>query len=118
MSNEFSLDDMNKAIEAKYAPFYFRAGDDVYRIRQILRLPKSVRDVVTAELKVLESFNEDNMDEDLVLAGMERVVSFATDDDMGPRLIEILGHDLLRVQMLMELWIEATQAGEASPSPV
>jgi len=117
MSNTFSLEDLNKAIEAKYAPFYFTAGEDRYVMRQVLRLSKSERETVVAELKTLETFQDGEADEDAILQCIEMVLSTVTDHGKGADLIELLGHDIIRVQMLMEMWIEATQAGEASPSP-
>lgn len=119
MTNTFSLDDLNKAIEAKYAPFYFTAGDDRFVLRQVLRLTQSERASVVAELKSLEAAQEaeDNINETEILTAIENVLSLVTDHGKGEALIELLEHDLIRVQMLMEMWMEATQAGEASPSP-
>lgn len=117
MTNAFTLDDLNKAIESKYAPFHFHAGDEKFVLRQVLRLSGSERALVVEELKKLDGIDEDTMDEDVVLNTIENVLSTITDNGKGARLIELLEHDLIRVQMLMELWIEATQPGEASPSP-
>jgi hypothetical protein len=117
MSNVFTLDDLNKAIEIKYAPFYFHAGDEKYVLRQVLRLTKSERDFVVAELKMLDSIDGEDPDEDLILSAIENVLSTVTDGGKGSKLIELLGHDMISVQMLMEMWIEATQPGEASSSP-
>lgn len=116
MSNVFTLDDLNSAIESKYAPFYFHAGDDKYVLRQVLRLTTSERAIVTASLKELDSLNEDDVDEGNILRIMERVLSVVTDHGKGSQLISVLAHDLLRVQMLLEKWVEVTSAGEASPS--
>lgn len=117
MTNTFSLEDLNKAIEAKYAPFYFTAGAERYVLRQVLRLTGPERQTVVAELKALEGLGSEDPDEDAILACIEKVLSIVTDNGKGPELIALLEHDLIRVQMLMEMWIEATQAGEASPSP-
>lgn len=117
MTNAFTLDDLNAAIESKYAPFHFHAGDQQFKLRQILRLDRSERLVVSDELKSLDGINEDNMDEDKILGIVEKVLSIVTDDGKGPQLVELLGHDLVRVQTLMEKWIEVTSVGEASPSP-
>ncbi len=113
MSNIFTLDDLNKAIETKYAPFYFQAGQDKYSLRQVLRLAKSERDFVVEELKKLDGLDAETMDEDVVLQAIENVLSTVTDGGKGSQLVELLGHDMVRVQMLMEMWIEATQPGEA-----
>jgi hypothetical protein len=117
MTNSFSLEDLNKAIDTKYAPFYFTAGEDKYVLRQVLRLDKSERGLVVAQLKELDGMSNQEPDENEILDIIETVLSTVTDHGKGPALIDLLGHDLVRVQMLMEMWIEASQAGEASPSP-
>lgn len=117
MTNVFTLDDLNKAIETKYAPFYFSTPENEFTLRPLLRLAKSERELVTLELKKLEGMDEDNMDEDVVLKAMQMVIQTVTDNGKGYALVQLLGEDILRVQMLMEKWIEVTQPGEASPSP-
>jgi hypothetical protein len=72
---------------------------------------------VVAELKMLDSIDGEDPDEDLILSAIENVLSTVTDGGKGSKLIELLGHDMISVQMLMEMWIEATQPGEASSSP-
>lgn len=117
MTNTYTLDELNKTIESKYAPFHFQAGKEKFVLRQVLRLSSAERATVVNELKKLDAMDEDNLDEVAALGTIEAVLSTITEGDKGPKLIEILGHDLLRVQMLLEMWIEATQPGEASPSP-
>jgi hypothetical protein len=116
MSTPFTLDDLNNAIESKYAPFYFHAGDDKYVLRQVLRLSTSERAIVTANLKEMDQMEEADMVEADMIRLMERVLSVVTDNGKGEALVNLLGHDLLRVQMLLEKWVEVTSAGEASPS--
>lgn len=117
MSNVFTLDDLNAAIETKYAPFYFHAGSDRFVLRQVLRLSQSEREVVTSELKNLDNVDEENINEGEILRIVEKILSTVTDHGKGPQLVELLGHELVRVQMLLEKWIEVTSPGEASPSP-
>ena len=117
MSNTFSLDDLNQAIETKYAPFCFSANGYTYELRQILRLASSERAVVVTLLKDLEAMSSEDPDEEEILDLIESLLSVITANRKGDELITILGHDLIRVKMLMEMWMEATQAGEASPSP-
>ena len=104
MPNTFSLEDLNRAIETKYAPFYFTAGSDQYVLRQVLRLSKSERDMVVAEMKTLEGFQDADADEDGILSAIENVLSLVTDNNKGPDLVRLLDHDLIRVQMLLEMW--------------
>jgi hypothetical protein len=118
MTNVFTLDDLNSAIESKYAPFIFQAGDETFTLRQVLRLNQSERATVTAELKNLDGVDPENMDEELVLKTIQKVLCVATSNNQGDRLVEILGPDLLKLQLLLEKWMEVTSPGEASPSPV
>jgi hypothetical protein len=117
MSNSFSLDDLNKAIETKYAPFTITAGGYTYKLRQVLRLASSERAVVVSLLKDMDSISDDEPDEEEILDVMESILSTITADGRGDDLVSLLEHDIVRVKTLIEMWIEATQAGEASPSP-
>lgn len=117
MSNNFSLDDLNQAIDTQYAPFGFTANGYTYSLRQVLRLAKSERSAVVARLKDLDVMSDTDPDEDVILEIMEGILSVVTADYRGAELVQLLGHDIIRVKMLLEKWIEASQAGEASPSP-
>lgn len=112
MANEFTLDDLNATLEKKYSPFVFTAGREKFVLQQILRLPKDKRDVVKAQLQVLEE-NKGDLDEDQMLVVLKAVVGNALEGDKVDRLFDILENDLVKVTVLVEQWVGNTQAGEA-----
>lgn len=112
MTNTFTLDDLNKALEKKYGPFVFEAGDQKFVLTQILRLPKDERDIVRAQLESLEK-NKDELTEDEVYAILKAVLDFVVKDGKSDELMEVLDHDLVALTVLFEAWIESTQVGEA-----
>lgn len=116
MSNAFTLDDLRAEIEQKYAPLVFRAGDEEFSLRPILRLSKTAREAVISRLKELDEAGED-ADEDTTVGAMKYVLEVVTDRGQGRRLVEVLGDELVLLSTLMEKWMEATQVGEAKDSP-
>lgn len=111
MTNAFTLDDLNTALEKKYAPFVFSHGKDKFVLKQILRLSKEVRNTVKAQLEILEN-NKDELDEDEILAILKAVIENVMDDN-ADKLFDILDNDLVKVTILFEKWIESSQVGEA-----
>lgn len=118
MTDVFTLADIDKALNDKYAPLVFQAGKKRFELRQILRLSSSEREAVVTKLEGLQETPDDEMTEEMVLDVMSFVLSLVAADGAGPELIEVLGSDLLRMKMLFERWMEDTQAGEAQASSV
>ena len=114
--NVFTLEDLDAAIEKEYAPFKFRAGDEDFVLRSLLRVDKKQRDAVIAKLTELEDLGE-NADEDTALATVQFILKAVCADNKGTKLVKVLGDDLLRCMKLMTRWTEATQPGEATDSP-
>lgn len=112
MSNAFTLDDLNKAIDQKYAPFVFQHGREKFVMRQVLRLPKDTRDIVKAQLMMLDE-KKDELEEPDVLAILKAVVENVLEGDKADRLFDILENDLVKVTVLFEKWVESSQPGEA-----
>lgn len=112
MSNAFTLDDLNTAIEKKYAPFVFQAGEQKFIFTQILRLPKEKRDIVRAQLESLES-HKDNISEEEVFAILKAVLQNVIEGDKVDALLNILDHDLVKITLLVEKWAESASVGEA-----
>lgn len=111
MTNAFTLDDLNVALEKKYGPFVFQAGKEKFTLKQVLRIEKEKRAVVKAQLQILDD-KKDELDEDKILAILKSVVENVCDDDTN-RLFDILENDLVKITILIEKWAEHTQAGEA-----
>lgn len=112
MSNEFTLNDLNAALEKKYGPFVFVAGREKFVLRQPLRLSQEARTLVKAQLQVLEDKN-DELTEDEVKAIFKAVIENIIEGDKADRLFDVLDHDLVKITILFEQWVERTQAGEA-----
>jgi len=115
--NVFTLEDLDAAIEKEYAPLRFRAGDEEFVLRSLMRVGKKDRAAVVAKLEVMETADEDDsVDEDAVLAAVQFVMKTVCADGKGAKLVKALGDDVVRYNKLMTMWIEATQPGEAQDS--
>lgn len=112
MTNAFTLDDLNQALEDKYGPFVFKAGRETFKLNQILRLPKEKRDIVKAQLQLLED-NKAELEEHEILAILKAVVDNVLEGDKIDRLFDLLDNDLVKVTVFFEKWMESAQAGEA-----
>lgn len=112
MTNAFTLDDLNKALEDKYAPFVFQSGREKFVLQQVLRLSKDKRDIVKAQLQMLED-KKNELDEDEILVILKAVIENVIEGDKADRLFEILDQDLVKVTILFEKWVSSSQVGEA-----
>lgn len=112
MSNAFTLDDLNNALEKKYAPFVFQAGRQKFTLIQILRLPKEQRDIVRAQLQTLDD-QKDELNEEQVKAVLKAVLDHVVQDGKSDALLEVLNNDLVKLTILFEKWVESSQVGEA-----
>lgn len=115
MSNVFTLDDLNKSLDAKYAPFIFQAGKEKFELRQVLRLPKTARDQVKALIDSLDSDDKTEVTEEVMLEKLSAVMRLVC--TKGDRLLQLLDDDLVAIGALFEAWVDGTKAGEASPLP-
>jgi hypothetical protein len=112
MTNAFTLDDLNVALEKKYGPFVFQSGRQKFTMVQILRLPKEQRQTVRAHLEVLES-KKDELSEDEILSLLKAILDYVVQDGKSDALMEVLDQDLVKLTVLFEKWIESSQVGEA-----
>lgn len=110
--SDFTLDDLNKAVNAKYKPWGFAAGRTKFSLKQMLALPKEQRDIVRAMLMKLEE-QKAELEEDDIIAIMKAVFDYVVDDGKSDKLMEVLDNDLVKVSVLFEAYMEGTQAGEA-----
>jgi hypothetical protein len=116
MSNVFTLDSLNDELERQYAPFVFQAGRDKFVLRQVLRLPKSERDVVFLKLQELDQHQE-SKDTNAMEEVLWFILETVTDAGKGDKLVDLLEGDLAKGMVLLQKWMESTQAGEAKDSP-
>lgn len=111
MTNAFTLDDLNKALDDKYKPFAFHAGKDKFSLKQVLSLPKEHRAIVKSMLEKLQDTKD--LDEDQALSILKAVLEYVVEDNKTDRLLEVLDHDIAKVTILFEAWAEGTSVGEA-----
>lgn len=117
MSNVFTLEDLDAAIEQEYAPLTFKAGQHEYVLLSLLRVDKKVREDVRQHLENLDREGDEELTEEEALEAMRYIFRAVTKDNKGKWLIEALGDDLLRNMKLLKQWAKATQPGEAVDSP-
>lgn len=116
MTNAFTLDDLNAALDTKYAPFVFQHGRQKFVLQQVLRLPQETRKIVQAQLQMLDD-KKDELEEAEVLAILKAVIDNVVEGDAkenkADKLFDILDNDLVKVTILFEKWVGSSQAGEA-----
>lgn len=113
MTNAFTLDDLNRTLETKYAPFVFQHGREKFTLQQVLRLPRDTRKAVQAQLQTLDDKREE-LEEDDLIAILKSVIESVLDDAVkADRLFNILDNDLVKITILFEKWVETSQVGEA-----
>ncbi|WP_367137893.1 phage tail assembly protein [Saccharothrix sp. HUAS TT1] len=113
MSEVFTLEALEAELDRRYGPLVFEANSERFELRPLLRCPRDERDSVTAALKSLEDVDEADVSEDEIVDAMSYVLRTVTANGRGDKLVQALGDDLLRYQVLFEKWTEKTQAGEA-----
>lgn len=113
MSEVFTLDALEAELDRRYGPLVFEAKHERFELRPLLRCPREERDSVTAALKSLEDVDETEVGEDEIVGAMAHVLRTVTANGRGDKLVQALGDDLLRYQVLFERWTEKTQVGEA-----
>lgn len=110
MSNVFTLESLNEELDIKYGNFEFQAGKQKFVLPPLLRLPESERDVAIGLLQNTEEAQNDLKAMKVLLENLLRVV---VRDNKGEALVELLDHDILKMQILIEKWTAKTQPGEA-----
>ena len=121
MTNVFTLDALREEVEKEFAPVKIVVSDgSEVTLRNLLRLNKRDRDRVLEKLKVLESIEkseseEEGSDIDRLVETAVEIVTLVADD--GKKLAKELDGDISLVLKVLEVWMESTQPGEAEPSP-
>jgi hypothetical protein len=111
MANKFTLDDINQAADKKYGHTEIEHSEGSVRLVNALRLKKAKRDELTS---VQERMSEDDADQVEILENMLRTVA---DDEFGVEtLIKDLDGDLGKLMATFEIYMGATELGEASAS--
>jgi len=122
MTNRLTLDDIQAAIEKKYAPLTLEVKGEEFVLTSLLRTNRKVREAVEAKLKEMVAktgedgevvVDQDDVNEDKMIESLQFILSSVTKDNKGSRLVHLLPDDLLVLMETMKAWQEATQPGEA-----
>lgn len=103
----FTLDDIRKGAEDKYASFDIELEDRTVRLVNPLRMTKAERKKLS---ELMESIQES---EDQEAAIDDLIVQVADTKENGKALLKALGDDLAQKMYVIESYSKDTQAGEA-----
>ena len=117
MTNSYKLDDLRAEMDKKYAPLTIEVGRDKFVLRNLLRIGESDRTEIQDALKTMNSEDDDKIQVAVLSAGVDTILRIVPADNKGPKLLEALQGDITVGMKVIELWIEATDLGEASSSP-
>lgn len=112
MSNVFTLDSLNDELNTRYGSFVFQAGNRKFELPPVLRLPETERNVAYDLLNSAETVQSEG-DLNKVVDLLANLLTVVVRDGKGEALVQLLGRDLLKMQLVVEKWSEATQPGEA-----
>jgi len=119
MSNVFTLDSMREEIEKEFAPAQFDlGGGSVVTLRNLLRLPKKLRDEVYALLDELGKTQETDVTglqatERSAEIALKVIPLVADDKKLGLALVDAISEDLALTLRVFSSWMDGTQVGEA-----
>jgi hypothetical protein len=121
MSNVYSLDALRQDLDREFAPLKLEVGGDEIVLRNLLRIGEKERSTVLAALKAVEESQAGEessvADLDEIAKHVETILQTVTADGNGKKLVTGLGGDMALAMKVVELWVEATQPGEAENSP-
>ncbi|MGV9312588.1 phage tail assembly protein [Streptomyces sp. NPDC003691] len=107
----YTLDDIRAAADRKYGSTDIQTGDEMVRLLNPLRLPKSKRDVL---LGLQEQMVRDDADQAELLSQAIRTV--AASETAADSLLAAIDGDLAVLAEVFGRYGDNTQAGEASAS--
>jgi molybdopterin converting factor small subunit len=118
MSNVFTLESLREEVEREFAPLKItlRDGSEVTLIN-LLRLKKKERKEALALMDTLDTDEESQSDEELDAVEELAANLFGLVADRPDELLEEIGDDFQVLLRVLEMWMEATQPGEAESSP-
>lgn len=105
----FSLTDLKKAVDKKYAPTIIKNGKTEYRLENMLQLPVEKTDEVLA---LVDKFDTaEGIKEQIEI--FEAVIEAVEVNGKGRELIELLGGSQGALIELGTTWMQGTELGEA-----
>ncbi|WP_439377825.1 phage tail assembly protein [Amycolatopsis lexingtonensis] len=122
MSNVYDLNALKADLDREFAPLKLDVGGEELVLRNLMRVGEKDRAAVLEALKEVEASEVDEENakvEDLSVLGVhiETILKTVVADGKGDKLIREIAGDIALSTKLIELWVEATQPGEAQNSP-
>ncbi|AIG78466.1 Hypothetical protein AJAP_28140 [Amycolatopsis japonica] len=122
MTNTYSLDSLKADLDKEFAPLKLEVAGEELVLRNLMRVGEKDREAVLGALKAVEALNideENTSPEDIsVLARhIETILVIVTANGKGQKLADAVNGDVALSMRIVELWVEATQPGEAENSP-
>lgn len=119
MSNVYSLENLKSDLDKKYAPVELDLGGSSVVLSNMMRLGKEDRKKVADAVKDIFKDRTDT-DEEVpdLLETIAVIFELVAEDGRGSALMDAIGDDVSLGTEILNIWIEATQVGEASNSPV
>ena len=111
----FTIDELRKAADKKYAPTVIEAGDETYKLPTLLRLESDRRKQV---IKLLEALETDLDGEDTskgleeTLDTFRKLIAEVEENGKGQELVELIDDDVVLIDVV-NAWLDGIQAGEA-----
>lgn len=105
----FTLTDLKKAVDKKYAPTIVKNGKTEYRLENMLQLPPEKIDKV---LELVDKFDDVEGIKDQI-AIFEEIIETVEVNGQGRELIELLGGSQGALIELGTTWMQGTELGEA-----
>jgi hypothetical protein len=121
-SSIFTLDNLRKEVEKEFAPFQIDVDGEKLTLRNLLRVPKNRRDEVYGLLDELSAVQESDegtlsVTEKSAQIALKIIPMVADKEKLARTLVERIEDDLALTLRLFNVWMSATQPGEADSSP-
>jgi len=119
MGNVFTLDSLRAEVDKDFSPAKITLSDgSTVVLRNLLRLKKKDRDAVLEKLTELDKVSGEGISVDDIATAVDVISGVLTVVADHPKeLLKELDGDLQVAMKVLEVWMEATQPGEASNSP-
>lgn len=105
----FTLTDLKKAVDKKYAPTIIKNGKTEYRLENMLQLPAEKTDEV---LELVDKFDTaEGIKEQIAI--FEAIIEAVEVNGKGRELIDLLGGSPGSLIELGNTWMQGTELGEA-----
>lgn len=119
----YSLDDLRSDMDREFAPLTLEVGGETLVLQNVLRIEDRRRAAVMkalddlAHLKAKEDGDDLSPEEGMQsVAVVTEILKNVVKDGKGDKLVAAIDGDIPLTMKIMQLWQEATQAGEAESS--